>query len=101
MLLYTNPPSKVFNLADLIDQGLATAMHSLIVNVNTKLKRSPVFLVFGRDVFLDIPLIYDWQMIQQHRQTLVNEILSQWNQTRRRFYYIQGKRVLSSKIPSQ
>ena len=36
-------------------------------------------------------------MIQQHRQTLVNERLRQINQSRRSFYYIQGQRVLKKK----
>ena len=75
VLLYTNPPRKVANAADLIDQAIATEMHSMRVNVITTLKGPPGSLVFGRDMFLDVPLIVDWQMIQKHRQTLVNERL--------------------------
>ena len=51
------------NAADLIDQALATAIHSMRVNVTTTLKGSPGSLVFVRDMFLDIPLIADWKMI--------------------------------------
>ena len=36
-------------------------------------------------------------MIHQQNKTLVNEILSQKNQGRRRFDYIQGQRVLKKK----
>ena len=68
VLIYTNPPRKVANTADLIDQALATAMHSMRVNVTTTLKGSPGSLVPGRYIFLDITLIADWQMIKQHRQ---------------------------------
>ena len=75
VVLYTNPPRTVVNAADLIYQALATSIHSMRVNVTTTLKGSPRSLVFGRDMFLDIPLIADWQMIQQHRQTLFNERL--------------------------
>ena len=93
-LLYNNPPRTVANAADLIYQALATAMHSMRVNVTTKLKGSPGTLVFGRDMFLNIPLIADWKMIHQHSQKLVNERLIQMNQSRRSFDYIQGKLVL-------
>ena len=97
VLLYTNLPRKVANAADIIDQALATAMHSMRVNITTTLKGSPGSLVFGRDLFLDIPLIDDWKMIQQHRQTLFNAILLQMNKIRRIFDYIQGRRVLKKK----
>ena len=51
--------------ADLIDQALATAMHYMRVNVTSTLNVSPGSLVLGRDMFLDIPLISDWQIIHQ------------------------------------
>ena len=60
------------------------------VKVTSTLNGPPGYLVFGRDMFLDIPLIADWKMIHQQRQTLVSERLSQNNQGRRRFDYIQG-----------
>ena len=60
VLLYTNPPRTVENTADLIDQALATAIHSMRVNTTTTLKGYPVSLVFGRDMFLDINLIAYW-----------------------------------------
>ena len=97
VILYTNPPSTVANAAYLIDQALATAMHSMRLNVATTLKGFPGSLVFGRDMFLDIPLIADWQMIQHNRQTLVNERLHQMNQSCRSFDYIQEQRVFKKK----
>ena len=96
-LLYTNLTRTVANAAYIIDKALATEIHSIRVNVITTLKGSPGFLVFGRYIFSDIPLIADWQMIQQHRQTLVNEILRRMNQSRRSFDYIQGQRILKKK----
>ena len=90
VLLYTNPPRTVDNAEDLIDQLLATEMESKRENFTTTLKVSPVSLVFGRDMFLDIPLIANWKMIQKHRKTLVNEIPRQVNQGRIIFDYIQG-----------
>ena len=84
----------VDNAADLIDQALATEMHYMRVKVTSTLNESPGSLVFGRYMFLDIPLIAYWQMIHQQRQKLVNERLSQVNQGCRSFDCIQGKRVL-------
>ena len=72
-------------------------MHSIRVNVTTTNKGYPGSLVFGRDMFLDIPLIADCKMIQQHMQTLVNERLRQMNQSCRIFYYIEGQSVLKKK----
>ena len=85
------------NAADLIDQALDTEMKYMRVNITTTLKESPESLVFGRDMFLDIPLISDWKMIQKHRQKLFNERLRRLNQIRIIFDYIQGKRVLKKK----
>ena len=58
VLLNTNPPRTVANAADLIDQAIATAMHSMKVNVNNALKVSPRSLVFGRNIILDIPSFF-------------------------------------------
>ena len=85
------------NAADLIDKVIATAMHSIRLNVTSTLNGSPGYFVFGRDMFLDIPFIADWKIIHQQSKTLVNEILSQKNQGRRRFDYIQGKHVINKK----
>ena len=60
VLLYTNTPRAVANAADIIDQVLATAIHSMRVNTTTTLKGYPVSLVFVRDIFLDINLIAYW-----------------------------------------
>ena len=97
VILYTNPPRTVANAADLIDQAIATAMHSMKVNVTSTIKVSPGSLVFGIDIILDIPLIAYWKMIQHDRQTLVNERLYQANEGRRRFDYIQWQRLLKKK----
>ena len=58
-LLYSNPPRTVANAADLIDQALGTSMHAMRTNIHTTLKAAPEALVFGRGMFLDVPLIAD------------------------------------------
>ena len=65
----------VANAADLSDQALSTTMHAMRTYIYTALKGAPGALVFGRDMFLDIPLIADWQTIQLHRKTIVNKRL--------------------------
>ena len=95
-LLYSKPPRTVANAADLIDQALSTAMHAMRTNIHTTLKRAPGTLVFGRDMFLDVPLIADWQAIQLHRRTIVNERLRKANVGRRTYDYIQGQKVLKN-----
>merc|ERR1712051_619215 len=93
-LLYLNPPRTVANAADLIDQALSTAMHAMRTNIHTTLKGAPVALVFGRDMFLDIPLISDWKAIQLDRRTIVNEHLKRTNTRRRSYDYVQGQKAL-------
>ena len=45
-------------------------------------------------MFLDVPLIADWQAIQLHRRTIVNERPRKANMGRRSYDYIQGQKVL-------
>ncbi|KAL7530913.1 LOW QUALITY PROTEIN: hypothetical protein ACHAXR_008651, partial [Thalassiosira sp. AJA248-18] len=93
-LLYSNPPNTVGDAADLIDQALTSAMHAMRVNVATTLNSSPGALVFGRDMFLDVPLIADWQVISARRTQVVNESLRRADLKRRSYDYVQGEREL-------
>ena len=96
-LLYSNPPRTVANAADLVDQALGTAMHAMRSNIHGTLKGAPGALVFGRDMFLDVPLIADWQAIQNHRRTIVNERLRKANMGRRTYDYVPGQKVLKKR----
>ena len=58
------------------------------------LKGVPRTLVFGRDMFLDVPLIENWQATQLHRETIVNEHLRRTNTGRRSYDYFQEQKVL-------
>ena len=49
-------------------------MHAMRVNIHTTLKSSPGALVFGRDMFLDVPLIADWTTIQQKVASIFHEM---------------------------
>ena len=93
-LLYANPPQNMLQAGELVDSALTTASHAMRVNVHLGLRNSPGALAFGRDMFLNAPLIADWFAISQHREQLVNESLRRQNQKRHSFDYIQGQRVL-------
>jgi hypothetical protein len=69
-------------------------MHAVRASVSTTLSSLPGALFFGRDMFLNIPLIADWNLIAQRREQLVNESLRRQNLKRRRYDYIMGQRVL-------
>jgi hypothetical protein len=48
---------------DIIDNALATAMHAMQTTVATTLGSTPGALAFAWDMFLNVPLIADWQAI--------------------------------------
>ena len=93
-LVHTNPPENIEDAEALVDEALAAAQHALRATVSTTLGGSPGSLVFGRDMFLDVPLIADWHLIATRREQLVNEALRRENAKRRRFDYVQGQQVL-------
>ena len=60
----------------------STAMHTMQSTVATTLGSAPAALAFSRDMFLNVPLIADWQAIARNRQHHVNENLRRANRTR-------------------
>ena len=92
--LHSNPPKDMDNARDIIDDALATAMHAMRCNVTTALGSLPGALVFGRDMFLNVPLTADWVTISKHREQLVNENLRKANLKRRAYDYAVGDKVL-------
>ena len=69
-------------------------MHTMRTNVMATLNGSQGSLVFGRDMFLNIPLIADWHAIAKHRAVLVNMALLHQNQKRWTYDYVAGQKVL-------
>ena len=67
-------------------------------NIHTGLNSSPGALVFGRDMFLNVPLTADWLIIQKHRQQLIDENLRRQNKRRHDFDYVQGGKILKKVI---
>ncbi len=58
---------------DIIDKSLATAIHAMQTTVATTLGSTPGALAFARDMFLNMPLIADWQAIACTCEHHVNE----------------------------
>ena len=93
-LLNTNIPNNLAEANDIIDDALATAMHAMRAGIASSLNSAPGALAFGRDMFLNVPLIADWHLIATRREHLVNEALRRQNQKRRSFDYVPGQKVL-------
>ena len=93
-VLYSERPKDLTKAKDIVDNALATAMHSMRTNVTTTLKSSPGALVYAQNMFLNILLIADWQTIQKHREQLVKENLRRASAKRRTWDYQPKDMVL-------
>ena len=92
--LHSNPPQNMTQARDIIDEALATAMHAMRTTVATTLGSTPGALAFSRDMFLNVPLVADWQAIATNREQAINENLRRANRKRRQYDYAPGQRVL-------
>ena len=72
---------------DVIDKALATAQRAFRCGIHTTLCSSPGALVFNQDIFLNVPLLADWQMLIEKREHCINETLCQANMRRRQHDY--------------
>ena len=92
--LYSNPPKNMTQSKDILDYSLANTMHAMRTTVATTLGSTPGALAFSRDIFLNVPLVADWQTISRKREHHVNENLRKANANRRSFDYAEGQQVL-------
>ncbi len=74
-LVHTNPSQNLTQARDKIDVALATAMNAMQTTVATILGSTPGALAFDRDMFLNVPLITDWQAIAHTHEHHINENL--------------------------
>ena len=65
-----------------MDNALATCMHATRCAVHDALQTSPGALVYGRDMFVDVPVFADLIAIRNRRQLLVNQNLIRHNRKR-------------------
>jgi len=94
ILLHGEPPKNITRAKEFIDEALSIAMHAMRAGVHTTLGSSPGSLVFNRDMFLNVPLIADWQAITRKREHLINENLMHENNRRRTYDYLPNQLVL-------
>jgi hypothetical protein len=95
-LVHTNSPHNTTQARDIIDDALATAMHAMQTTVATTLGSTPGYpdaLAFAQGMFLNVPLIADWQAIAHTREHHVNENLQCANRKQRQFDYAPGQQV--------
>ncbi len=94
-LVHTNPPQNMTQARDIIDDALATAMHAMQTTIaSSTLGSTPGALVFAWDMFLNVPLIADWQAIARTHEHHVNENLWRANRKQHQFDYAPGQQVL-------
>jgi hypothetical protein len=79
---------------DILNDALATAMHAMQTTIATTLESTPGALVFAQDMFLNVPLIANWQAIARTCEHHVNENLRPANRKQRQFDYAPGQQVL-------
>ena len=71
----------------MVDNAIASAIHSLRCSVSTTTKCSPGTVAFGRVMLVDVPLIANLDSIRQKRQLSVNENLRRQNEARYEYHY--------------
>jgi hypothetical protein len=69
-------------------------MHAMQTNVATTLGRTSGALAFAQDMFLNVPLIADWQAIVRTCEYHVNENLQHANRKQCQYDYAPGQQVL-------
>jgi hypothetical protein len=79
---------------NIIDNALATAMHTMRTTIATTLGSTPGALTFAQYMFLNVPLIADGQTIARTCEHHVNENLGCANRKRRQFDYAPGQQGL-------
>ena len=95
VLIHGNPPKTMSKTKDIVYKVLSTAIHAMRITVATTLGSAPGSLAFARDMFLNVPLVADWQTIARKReQEHVNKNLRRVNKKRPRYDYAAGEQVL-------
>ncbi len=90
-LVHTNLPRNMAQARDIIDDALATAMHAMQTTVATTLGSMPGALAFAQDMFLNMPLIADWQAIARTCKHHVNGNVQPANRKQRQYDYAPGQ----------
>ena len=87
-------PNGAQTANQMIDAALANCSYATRTALHSGLKATPGSLVFQRDMALDIPVIADWQLMQSHRQQIIDQRLIEANRKRFSHDYHIGDQVL-------
>jgi hypothetical protein len=87
-------PFNVNNVAKLVDSALATALHASRATIHRTLGMTPGAIVFNHDMFLNIPLLTGFHLLQTHQQLVIDDNLCRANQKRRQYDYQPGDECL-------
>ena len=82
ILSYAHPPRNEAEVEDMVNTALQTASHAAKTAIHSTMKLSPGAMCFGRDMILDIPVIADFQLLQQRKEALINKNLMHENRKR-------------------
>jgi hypothetical protein len=94
-ICHLNPPQNVVTAIKLVDSVLASACYALRTAVHRTLGVSPGALVFGRDMFLPIPVLTNYNLIRECHQTLIDRNNLRVNRRRHHFRdYTVGNEVM-------
>jgi hypothetical protein len=66
-------------VAELVDSALAAALHAAPSTIHRTLGMTPGNIVFSRDMFLNIPLLTDFQILKERRQAVIDDNLRRAN----------------------
>ena len=81
---------------EIIDTALAHAMFAMRATIHSTMRISPNALIFGRDTFLNVPIIAEIESILQRRQHRVNVNANNENKRRIDHDYQVGQQVLKA-----
>ena len=95
-MLHINPSNDKNDTNQIVDNALATYVHSSRCVVNhTMMQTSPGALVFQCNMLMNVSLIANlYSSIQQRRQQLIDEYLRRTNARRIQHSYSIGDRVM-------
>jgi hypothetical protein len=68
------------NVTELVDSGLQLRYMPLVLQSVTLLGMMPGGIAFHHDMFLNIPLLTDFHLLQTHSQTVIDDNLRHCNQ---------------------
>ena len=93
-IISSHPPGDVAEAYEIVDSALASAQYAIRSAIHRTLQISPGALVFHRDMLMPIPIIADYNVLRNRRQTIIDENNRRENLRRRFRDYEPGDEIL-------